>query len=50
MAILKADAKTIPLSQKKMLYGWNDDFMEELIIRVIESFGYFGAFSLPKVR
>ena len=37
MATLKADTKKIPLSQKRMLAGWNDDYMEELIIRTIES-------------
>ena len=39
MATLKADTKKIPLNQKRMLAGWNDDYMEELIIRTIESIG-----------
>ena len=38
MAVLKANLKKIPLSRKRMIAGWDDNYMEELIMETIQSF------------
>ena len=38
MAILKANSKKMPLSRKRMIAGWDDNYMEELIMETIQSF------------
>ena len=38
MAILKANSKKMPLSRKRMVAGWDDNYMEELLLQTIQSF------------
>lgn len=41
MAVLKANPKKMPMSQKRLLAGWNEQYMEELILQTIQSFADF---------
>lgn len=41
MAVLKANPKKMPMSQKRLLARWNDQYMEKLILQTIQSFADF---------